>query len=216
METRIRHIFLALCLIAATWYTAPARAQQQGQQAPLIEPEVDRREFDEAAIDANDSEIMLVAGFLSIEDFGVNSLLTIKLNYYVNEDIFVQVAMGESEGGETSFETLSGGAPLLTADERELSYYSVNIGYNLLPGEAFISDKSAYNTTFYLSAGIGNTEFAGADRHTLNFGVGYRFLLNDHININTDFRNNMFDLDTFGENKGTNNPEFTVGVGFVF
>jgi outer membrane beta-barrel protein len=186
------------------------------EESVLIEPEINRREFDEAGIDANDFEIMLLAGFLSIEDFGVNSLLAVKLNYYVNEDIFIQFAIGESKGSETSFETLSGGAPLLTPAERELSYYSINIGYNLLPGEAFISDSTAYNTTFYLSAGVGNTEFAGDDRHTLNYGVGYRFLLNDFININTDFRNNLFDMDVFGENKGTNNLEFTVGVGFVF
>ena len=216
MESRIRDIFLVLGLVVTTLVATPSWSQQGGQQSPLIEPEVERREFDEAEIEANDFEIMLVAGFLSIEDFGVNSLLTVKLNYYVNEDIFIQLASGQSKGGETSFETLSGGAPLLTDAERELSYYSINIGYNLLPGEAFVSDKAAYNTTFYLSAGVGNTEFAGDDRYTLNYGVGYRFLLNDNININTDFRNNLFDMDTFGENKGTNNLEFTVGVGLVF
>lgn len=221
METRFRRIFLAASLAVTTLFCAPLLAQAElpaepDQDTALIQPEIDRLEFDEAQIDANDFEIMLVAGFLSIEDFGVNSLLAVKLNYYVNEDIFVQIALGESKGGETSFETLSGGAPLLTAAERELSYYSINIGYNLLPGEAFVSAKTAYNTTFYLSAGVGNTEFAGDDRYTLNYGVGYRFLLNDFININTDFRNNLFDMDTFGKNKGTNNLEFTVGVGFVF
>ena len=223
METRIRHIFLTLLLAVAAQTSIPAWSAEHGveateteQESALIQPEVERIEFDEAQIDANDFEIMLVGGFLSIEDFGVNALLAVKLNYYVNEDIFIQVALGQSEGSETSFETLSGGAPLLTSAERELSYYSINIGYNLLPGEAFLGDKTAYNTTFYLSAGVGNTEFAGDDRYTLNFGVGYRFLLNDFININTDFRNNMFDMDTFGTNKGTNNLEFTVGFGFVF
>ena len=69
---------------------------------------------------------------------------------------------------------------------------------------------------FYLSAGVGNTEFAGDDHYTLNFGAGYRFLLNDVITINIDFRDNLFDMDTFGENKVTNNLGFTLGIGLVF
>jgi outer membrane beta-barrel protein len=124
--------------------------------------------------------------------------------------------LGESKAGETSYETVTGGAPLLTDEERKLSFYRINIGYNLLPGEAFLSDNTTYNTAFYLSAGIGSTDFAGDDRYTLNYGAGFRFLFTDYLTFNTDFRNNLFDMDTFGENKGTNNLEFTLGFGFVF
>lgn len=220
MEIRFRRIFLGLgfmlCALFSTSVMAAEDESAQAQDSTLIEPEIERREFDEADIDGNDFEVLLTAGYLSIEDFGVNGLLALKLNYYINEDFFVQIALGQSEGGETSFETLSGGAPLLTDEERELSYYSINIGYNLLPGEAFLTDKTTYNTAFYVSAGVGNTEFAGDDRYTLNYGAGYRFLLNDFITVNTDFRNNLFDMDIFGENKGTNNLEFTLGFGFVF
>jgi len=218
METRFRHIFLALMLVTPALFSTSVQSaeEQADEQSELIQPQLERRQFDEAEIDGNDFEVILSAGYLSIEDFGVNGLLAVKLNYYVNENIFVQLAIGESEGGETSFETLSSGAPLLTDTERELSYYSINIGYNLLPGEAFVSDKVVYNTAFYLSAGVGSTEFAGDDRYTLNYGAGYRFLLKDWVTINTDFRNNMFDMDTFGENKGTNNLEFTLGIGLVF
>lgn len=218
METRFRRIFLAIGLVLI--FPLPAFSQsaesEPEQDSALIQPEVDRREFDEADIDGNDFELILSIGYLSIEDFGVNGLVAAKLNYYVNEDFFVQLALGQSEGGETSFETLSGGAPLLTDEERELSYYSISIGYNLLPGEAFLSDNITYNTAFYLIGGVGNTDFAGDDRYTLNYGAGFRFLLNDWMTINTDFKNNLFDMDVFGENKGTNNLEFTLGFGFVF
>jgi outer membrane beta-barrel protein len=218
METRFRHIFLALLLVL--FIPLPAFSQstdsESEQESALIQPELERREFDEADIDGNDFELILSAGYLSIEDFGVNGLIAAKLNYYVNEDIFVQLALGQSDGGETSYETLSAGAPLLTDDERQLSYYSISIGYNLLPGEAFLSDNITYNTAFYLIGGIGSTDFAGDDRYTLSYGAGFRFLLNDWMTINTDFKNNMFDMDVFGENKGTNNLEFTLGFGFVF
>jgi outer membrane beta-barrel protein len=220
MEIRFRHIFLTIALLWSCLCPVPALSADEpaGQDADsvLIQPQVERREFDEADIEGDDFEVILSLGYLSIEDFGVNALLAVKLNYYVNEDIFVQLALGESKAGETSYETVTGGAPLLTDEERKLSFYRINIGYNLLPGEAFLSDNTTYNTAFYLSAGIGSTDFAGDDRYTLNYGAGFRFLFTDYLTLNTDFRNNLFDMDTFGENKGTNNLEFTLGFGFVF
>jgi outer membrane beta-barrel protein len=219
METGFRRIFLSLGLVLGLSF-APlvgfAQDAEAGSGDELIRPEVERTEFDEAQIDADDFELMIAVGYLSIEDFGVNSLQTVKLNYHVNEAIFVQLAVGESEGGETSYEVLAGGAPLLTDEERKLSYYSINLGYNVLPGESFVGDDIAHNSAFYATLGIGNTEFAGDDRFTINYGAGFRFLLNDAVAFYTDFRNNMFDMDVFGENKGTNNLEFTLGASWFF
>ena len=220
METRFRRLFLGLLWLLGAG--APAFAQDaepaaaEAEQTELIQPEVERRAFDEALIDADDFELMLAIGYLSIEDFGVEELFMLKFNYHVNEDIFVQAAVGVSEGGPTSYEVLSGGAPLLTDDERELSFYRVNVGFNLLPGEAFLGDDIAHNAALYVSAGIGNTEFAGDDRFTLNYGAGYRFLLNDTTGFYVDFRNNIFDMDVFGDNKTANNLEFTIGASWFF
>ena len=219
METRFRGVFLGFLLLLSVSGLKPLMAAEvvtDEQDSVLIEPQIERSQFDESLIDTEDFELMLAFGYLSIEDFGVNALLAFKLNYYVNEDVFVQVALGESEGSETSYEVLSGGAPLLTDDERQLSYYNISIGYNLLPGEAFLGDSVAYNTAFYLSAGIGNTNFAGDDRFTLNYGAGYRFLLTDEFALYTDFRNHVFDMDVFGVQKATNNLEFTLGISWFF
>ena len=219
METRFRGVFLGFLLLLSVSGLKPLMAAEvvtDEQDSVLIEPQIERSQFDESLIDTEDFELMLAFGYLSIEDFGVNALLAFKLNYYVNEDVFVQVALAESEGSETSYEVLSGGAPLLTDDERQLSYYNISIGYNLLPGEAFLGDSVAYNTAFYLSAGIGNTDFAGDDRFTLNYGAGYRFLLTDEFALYTDFRNHVFDMDVFGVQKATNNLEFTLGISWFF
>ncbi len=215
METRFRRLLLAVVLLC---YGMLASAQQPtpDDDSVMIEPSIERVEFDEAQIDTEDLEIQLMAGYLSIEDFGVNNLLQFNLNYHVNQAIFVQASLGQSEGSETSYEIISQGAPLLTPSERELSYYNITIGYNLLPGEAFLGDQLAYNTALYLSAGIGVTEFAGDDRYTINYGGGYRFLLNDVFGIYTDFRNHVFDMDTFGEKKATNNLAFTLGISWFF
>jgi outer membrane beta-barrel protein len=217
METRFRSLFLSLLLMMfCTTLSAAEPAADSDQQSPLIEPDIQRQQFDEALINVDDFELMLALGYLSIEDFGVNTLMVAKLNYHVNEDIFLQLAYGQSKGGTTSYEVLSGGAPLLTDAERELSYYSINIGYNLLPGEAFLTDSRTFNSAFYLTAGMGVTEFAGENRFTINYGTGYRFLLNDSSALTVDFRNNQFDMNVFGENKATNNLEFTFGISWIF
>ncbi len=116
----------------------------------------------------------------------------------------------------TSFEILSGGAPLLSDSERTLTYYNLNVGYNILPGEGFIGEGHAYNTALYISAGLGSTRFAGDDRFTVNFGVGYRFLLNDSIALHVDFRDHLFDIDLLGEEKTAHNLEGTLGLTWFF
>lgn len=217
METWFRYLFLISLLLGFSGNSVVfAQSADNQDDEVLIQPDVKRTDFDESKINTDDFELLFTFGFLSIEDFGVNSLLALKINYYVDENIFVQAAIGQSSGGETSYEILTGGAPLLTEDERDLSYYNINLGYNLLPGEAFLGDSVAYNTALYITAGIGNTDFAGDERFTFNYGVGYRFLLSDTFTIYSDFRNNVFDMDTFGREKTANNLEFTVGIGLIF
>jgi len=219
MEVRFRSLFLSLLLIVfCTSLSAAEPAEESDQQSLLIQPDIQRQQFDEALINADDFEVMLSLGYLSIEDFGVNPLMVARLDYHVNEDIFLQMAYGQSKGGSTSWEVLSAGAPLLTDAERELTYYSINIGYNLLPGEAFLTETRTHNTAFYVTAGMGVTEFAGENRFTINYGTGYRFLLNDSWAMYIDYRNHQFDMSVFGETspRATNNLEFTFGMSWIF
>lgn len=217
MEIRFRSLLLSLLLSLSWEVTAAAEPNvDDAEQSALIQPEIARRQFDEAEINTDDFELLLALGYLSIEDFGVNSLVALKLSYHVNEDIFIQLGYAQADGGETSYEVLSAGAPLLTDAERELTAYHINIGYNLLPGEAFLTDSRTYNTALYLSAGLGITDFAGDNHFTINYGAGYRFLFSDSSAMYIDFRNNQFDMDIFGESKATNNLEFTFGMSWIF
>jgi outer membrane beta-barrel protein len=217
MESRICSIFLTLVILVLTLPTVLHAAEQNEEdQNSLIQPEIERTEFDESIIDSEDFELSAFAGILSIEDFGTNPVLGFEFAYHVNEDVYVQFDYGFSEAGETSFEVLSGGAPLLSDDERELQYYLFNIGFNLLPGEAFITDSSTFNTNFYVIAGIGSTEFAGDDRFTINFGTGYQILFADAFSLNIDVRDLIFNIDVFGEDKVTHNLQYTVALGWFF
>ena len=228
MESRFRILFLALPLFAfglsgcaatknlfgmGNQQTAPPTSEDPGQ---VIEPEVERRRIKEPKIDTEDFEIGAFAGIMSIEDFESEVVYGVRLAYHVTEGFFVEGTVGQSEAGLTSFERLSGGAPILSDDDRTLTYYNLNLGYNILPGEVFFGEGRAYNTNLYFTAGMGATTFAGDDRFTVNIGAGYRLLLTDSIALHLDVRDHLFDIDILGEDKTTHNMEGHLGLTVFF
>jgi outer membrane beta-barrel protein len=226
MESRFRVLFLIAVVFALPGCAAtknlfgfgPDEAPPPSSEPPgqVIDPEVERREVKEPKIDREDFELGAFAGVLAIEDFGSDLVYGARLAYHVTEGFFIEATIGQSEGGLTSFEILSGGAELLTDDERVYTYYNLDLGYNILPGEVFLGEGHAYNTNLYLIAGLGSTTFAGDDRFTVNFGFGYRFLLTDSVAFHLDFRDHLYDIDLFGEEKTVHNLEGTFGVTVFF
>lgn len=228
MESRFRILFLTLPLLAfglsgcaatknlfglGERQVVTSTADDPGQ---VIEPEVERRRIKEPKIDTEDFEIGAYAGIIGIEDFESEVVYGVRLAYHVTEGFFVEGTVGQSEAGQTSFERLSGGAPILSDDDRMFRYYNLNLGYNILPGEVFFGEGRAFNTNLYLTAGLGATTFAGDDRFTVNFGAGYRFLLNDSVAIHLDVRDHLFDIDILGEDKTTHNMEGHLGFTVFF
>ena len=224
MESRFRVLFLITLVIMLSGCAAtknlfgigneeapPPTSEPPGQ---VIDPEVERREIKEPAIDREDFEVGAFAGIMNIEDFGSDAVYGIRFAYHVTEGFFVEGTIGQSEASLTSFELLSGGARLF--EDRTLTYYNLNLGYNVLPGEVFIGEGRAYNTNFYLIAGLGSTNFADDDRFTVNFGAGFRFLMTDSIAFHVDFRDHLFDIDILGKEKTTHNLEGTIGVTVFF
>jgi len=226
MESRFRVLFLIVAMIGLSGCAAtknlfgfgdeeapPPTAEVPGQ---VIDPEVERREIKEPAIDREDFEIGPYVGIMSVEDFGVDVVYGARLAYHITEGFFIEGTVGRTDTGLTSFEELSGDARLLTSSEREYTYYNLNLGYNILPGEVFIGEGRAFNTNLYLTGGLGSTSFAGDDRFTVNFGFGYRFLLSDSIALHLDFRDHLFDIDLFGDEKTAHNLESTFGFTVFF
>ena len=224
MESRFRVLFLITAMISLTGCAAtknlfgfgneeapPPSSEPPGQ---VIDPEVERREIKEPRIDREDFELGAFAGILNIEDFGSDVVYGAKLAYHVTEGFFVEGSVGRSKAGLTSFEILSGGARLI--ENRNLTYYNLSLGYNILPGEVFIGEGRAYNTNLYLIAGLGSTRFADDDRFSVSFGAGYRFLLTDSVALHLDFRDHLYDIDLFGEEKTVHNLEGTLGISIFF
>ncbi|WP_315857546.1 outer membrane beta-barrel domain-containing protein [Microbulbifer agarilyticus] len=218
METRIRRIYVKLAsLLLAGAMSSTALAQSSGDIDDIISPDLERREIREAKIDSEDFEFTVyLGGILSVEDFGTNRMIGGSLAYHINEDFFMEAAYGQATLGESSYERLSGSAPLLTDDERDLSMYNLSLAWNFLPGEIFILDKFALNSNLYLIGGAGNTNFAGEEHFTYNVGAGVRMLAQDWLALRLDVRDHIFEHEIFGEPLTTNNLSAQLGVSIYF
>jgi outer membrane beta-barrel protein len=223
MESRIRIFLLKslslLVLLGLSSGCSLLRTEEPtvySESEPVIKPDIERRTISEADIDSEDFEVGAFVGVMSIEDFGSNAVYGVRAAYHATEDFFFEAAAGATEAGETSYETLSGGAQLLTGSQRDLYYYNLSLGYNILPGESFIGSRYAFNSALYLMAGVGNTEFADDSHFTFNVGAGYRFLLNDWVALHLDIKDHVFESDLLGTEKYIHNLEGTVGLSMFF
>ena len=230
METRLRILLLSVVLAAlpgcATvrhWFhrdhhAAPDTAQAEDENAPpprVVDPEVTRRKITVPKIRSRNIEVGVDYGVLSIEDFGTHPSYGITAAYHITEDFFFQAEVGRARAGNTSFETLSG-ISLLTDSERRFTYYDLSLGYNFLPGEAFIGRGHALTSAFYLIGGIGGTDFAGDTKFTVNFGAGYRVVPTDWLAFHITVQDRVFQSSLFGTAKLTNNIEARIGTTVFF
>lgn len=208
-------ILLLMFLSSAVSYAEEKTAPLQINSEQLIQPEVERRVVELDKIDTENFEATVFTGLLSIEDFGANSVTGVRLAYHINEDIFVEGTYALSTAGQTSYERISN-TTLLTPERREIEYYNVSLGYNLLPGESFLTRNTSFNSAIYIIAGVGNTTFGGDDRLTINIGGGYRLLATDWLAFHIDVRDHIFNIDILAEDKTANNLEVTLGISAFF
>lgn len=223
MESRVQRILLIASLLGAlSCSVAPAFAAEDkeknndGELGKIITPDLERRHIKEADLDSEDFEVGLYYGILSVEDFGSNPVAGVSFSYHITEDFFAQLNYGTSKTQKTSYELLSGGVELLTKDQRDLSYYNISLGYNLLPGQVYISEKWHFNTGVYFIAGAGNTHFAEKNYFTYNIGAGFKFYATDWLMLDLSMRDYSFSHELFGDSKKTNNLESRLGISLFF
>ena len=194
-------------------YAEEKTSPLQIQSEQLIQPEVERRTIELDNIDTEDFEVTVFTGLLSIEDFGANAVLGARFAYHINEDIFVEATLAKSTVGKSSAERLG---PFTLPGDRDITYYDISLGYNLLPGESFLTRNTSFNSAVYIIAGIGSTTFLSDDKLTLNMGGGFRLLATDWLAVHIDVRNHIFNIDILAEDKTANNLEVTLGLSAFF
>jgi outer membrane beta-barrel protein len=208
MAIRFRSLFLSAIIVLVS---SPVLAQESS----VIEPQPQRREINEANIDSENFEMGLFAGVISIEDFSTSPIVGARLAYHINEDFFLEAAYEQAKAGQTSFELLSGGAPLLTDEERNYRYFNLGLGYNL-NGETFITDSFVINSAAFFTVGAGSTKFGGDQRFTVSLGAGYRVLLTDYFSLRVELKDHLFNSELIGKEKTTHNIQYGLGATFFF
>ena len=193
----------------------PESADENAPPPRVVDPEVTRRKITVPKVHSRNVEVGVNYGILSIEDFGTHPEYGVTAAYHVTEDWFFQAEAGRSNAGSTSFETLSG-IQLLTGSERRFTYYDLSLGYNFLPGEAFLGRGHAMTSNFYLIGGIGGIDFAGDTKFAVNFGAGYCVVPTDWLAVHITVQDRTYESSLFGSNKLTNNIEARIGTTVFF
>jgi outer membrane beta-barrel protein len=216
MTFHLRPCCAALFALAALPATA-ADAVPAGSRAvePTITPEVARQDIRLPRLPSKDFDVGLFAGTYATQNFGSAPVVGLRVGYHLSEDVFVQGSLGRSRVSDEAFrQVLPGG--VFPNQTETLSYASLSVGWNLLPGEVFVGSGIAKASTFYLLGGIGSTHFFQQRRQTMHLGFGGRLLLRDRVAVTVDLRDHVFSLDLLGKRQNTQNLEATLGFSVFF
>ena len=223
MEIRLSSVLLAAALLSGCgWFhrgeKAPAQivAEEPQAEPSIIEPQVNRRAVKTPKIKAKDFELGGFYGALSIQDFGTNPLYGVRAAYHVSEDIFMEAFLARSKAGRTSLEDIFPNISVVSGSGRRFTYYDLDLGYNILPGEIFLGRGHAFNSALYVTVGMGDVKFAQKDHFALNLGMGERLLITDWMAMHLDVRDHIFETDLTGRTKNVHNLEATLGLTFYY
>jgi outer membrane beta-barrel protein len=224
MEIRPSSVLLAAALLSTallsgcSWFHRGEKKsndivveEPEGDPA-IVQPQVTRRVVKTPKIKSKDVELGGYFGALSIQDFGTNPVYGIRAAYHVSEDIFLEGFLGRSKAGTTSLEDVFPDITVVSDSGRHFTYYDIDLGYNVLPGEIFLGRGHAFNSALYVTVGMGDVKFADKDQFALNFGVGERLLITDWLALHLDVRDHVFETDLTGRTKNVHNIEATMGL----
>lgn len=211
----MNRIFLLVPILAVMSIGPAFGAETPPQTEQVIEPQLDRNTVKVPHIDADDFEVGVFGGIYNAEDFGSNSVKGLRIAYHVTEDVFFEGTVAETTVSDELFRQILPGG-VFEKPEEKLRYYNVSVGYNILPGEVFITKKTAFASAVYLVAGVGSTDFMDEKRLTVNAGMGVRLLLKDWLSFHLAMRDHVFETDILGRRKNAHNLELSTGFAVFF
>lgn len=184
-----------------------------GDEAPLIAPPSVTLEIKEAKIDQEFFEVSPFFGLYAVEGFSTSMVYGLNLAFHLTEDVYFEANYGMSSVSADAF-TVKTGVTIFT--DTDLSYWNVNLGYNLSPGQIFLTRNRTLNSTLYLVGGVGQTDFDARNRFTFNIGTGYKIFFTDWMDAGFRLSVHSFEADLTGAKERMYNLEGIVAVGFFF
>ena len=200
-------------LAAGLW--RPAVAQDAPVTPDAVEPRVERRELDVAALGSENFEVTGYLGYMNVEDFGSDIVFGARLAWHLTPALFLEGSYGQVDAGRSSVERAGGGNPL-SGESSNLKYYDASLGWNVLPGEVFVGEGKAWNSAFYVIGGLGAVDFADDSEFAVNVGFGFRVLPRDNVSVRAEFRDYIFESSAVGGSNTTHNLQATLNLGWYF
>ncbi len=209
--------FMALSLVCCPF--SLVWSQNTGENTPppvrVVEPDKKTDSAHAAIRDTERYEFGIYTGLLSVEDFNTNPLLGFAFVYHVNDNLFAQVNYGSSKVSRATFEDVAD-QNFLSSGDRRFNYLTLSGAWQIMHGRSYYRTTGKYNSGFYLTAGLGNVEFAGNSELDIVVGASYRIIRTDWLALNFDYRNHIFSREFIGDDKQTMNNEFVLGFNFFF
>jgi outer membrane beta-barrel protein len=206
---------LTRCLLSTLAVLSLPALGQTTANPQVVVPEVERRDLSLPTLPSRDFSASLFAGSYATQNFGAAAVAGMRLDYHITEDFFAELALGQSKVSDDAFrQVLPGG--VFTNNKETLSYYSLSLGVNVLPGEVFLGSRNAKLSAGYLVGGIGSTRFNNQRQQTISVGAGLRVYMSQRIALQVDLRDHIFSLDLLGKRQSTQNLEATAAFSVVF
>jgi outer membrane beta-barrel protein len=184
--------------------------------APIVEPEIVRQQVKVPRIRNSNVEVTASAGLLNVEQFGTYPTLDIRGTYHIKERFFAEASLGISKLRAKSYVDATGVNQPFTSNQRRVYDYALDLGYDVLPGEAFFGRKNSFATAVYVVAGMGALHYGNESFYAPIAGIGYRVLLSDRFAAHIDVRDAVTQRTLTGAKHLTNNVESTLGLSVYF
>ena len=186
----------------------------------IIEPNIKRSPQEEPGFDSSLVQVTPYIGLYKIDGFGAEKQRGVRIAIQLPRHFFVEFAYGLSEIDESTRTDL-GFLPLV--DSKELDYYDLSLGYNMLRSKLHCKPcgNRSLNTDFYLMAGFGNINIdttPGNDisDKSVNFGFGLRAAVTKQLYINTSIKNQIMTENLLDNSSSAQNLSYDLGLGIYF
>ena len=183
--------------------------------APIVEPDIVRPQVKVPKIRTSNFEITTSLGLLNVEQYGTYPTVDFRGTYHIKENFFAEASFGVSKLRSLNYVD-STGATKRFPSRPHVYNYALDLGYDVLPGEAFFGGKKAFTTAVYVVGGIGSLHYATDSFYAANAGIGYRVLLSDRFAAHIDVRDSVTQRSLSGARHIANNIESTMGLSVYF
>lgn len=206
------HTFITVAKNGCTLYRKSAVALALAVSAVCMQadaaPKIDKEYID----------IGLQSGFINVQDFGSNAFIGAFVNVKASERFFLQLELFRSTIDITDVERrFNAGGTNLAGDDRDYQYYGIGLGFNLYQAEFFTLDNKADLASFYITGGVGETDFGDDAQFTINAGLGYQMALFSNVLLNVEYKSYLYDTALISEDdESAFNTKISAGISYLF